>query len=165
MCILDANGAIMKKLDRSRFPGLAGLPTPVEADPDLYHRIGMRIAKSRNSKRMTQDELGILISESALSISRWENASRKPNVEDLEKLARALEVSILFFTQEDDAVEEDALYLLNRAAGELDELDREELLQIAKIKLDRQRKIIVAQQLRQQEEKSGTTALDSLNGT
>jgi len=109
--------------------------------------------------------LGILISESALSISRWENASRKPNVEDLEKLARALEVSILFFTQEDDAVEEDALYLLNRAAGELDELDREELLQIAKIKLDRQRKIIVAQQLRQQEEKSGTTALDSLNGT
>jgi len=150
----------MKKLDHSKYPGLAGFQAPVEADPNLYRRIGVRIANARIAGRMTQDELGTLIGESAISISRWENASRKPNVEDLEKLARALEVSILFFTQEDDSTEEDALYLLNRAAGELEESDREELLEIAKMKLERQKRALVIQQIKDYERVLGAENIE-----
>lgn len=139
----------MKKFDPSKYPGLAGFQTPVEADPNLYHRIGARIASARTAGRMTQDELGMLIGESAISISRWENASRKPNVEDLEKLARVLNISILFFTQENETVEEDELKLLNRAVGKLQKADREEMLAIANIKLERQKRTMLVEQIEQ----------------
>lgn len=109
---------------------------PVAGDPELYQRIGVRISQARDALRLTQEQLGLLVGESSITISRWENATRKPNVEDVLKLAKALSQDVLFFI-ELEPPEDTSAKLLNRAVGELSKEDREELLAIADLKIKR----------------------------
>lgn len=83
--------------------------------------------------RLTQEQLGGLVSESAITISRWETASRRPTVDDVMKLAEALDRDIHFFLEEDPEVRT-SVQQLNRAVGQLPEEDVDELLAIVKIK-------------------------------
>ena len=90
----------MRKPNLGRITGQPTTPiAPVGGDPDLYSRIGNRIAEAREALRFTQEQLGALVGESSITISRWENASRKPNVEDVLKLAKALNQDVLFFVE------------------------------------------------------------------
>ena len=113
-------------------------------DPLLYQRIGRRIAEAREAASITQEELAYQIGESALTISRWENAARKPNVEDVVKLAEALNMDILFFIEENPQ-KDDSVSQLNRAVENLLEPDRLELLAIAKLKLQRKKEYLANQ--------------------
>lgn len=55
--------------------------------------IGSRIARVRNVKGMTQDELSSKIGVHKQTVSRWERGERTPNGEELLKLALTLDCS------------------------------------------------------------------------
>lgn len=57
--------------------------------------IGTNIKKIRTDKKITRKELAEKIEVSEPTISRYENGKREPNIETLNKIARALNVSIL----------------------------------------------------------------------
>ena len=129
----------MKKPDTAKYPGLASAGLSIAPDPQLYPRIGERIAAAREAKRLKQDELGEMIAESAITISRWENASRKPNIEDLDKLGRALGRDLLYFVSEVLEDSTASLRILNRNLTGLTPEDEEEILMLLDHKLLRRR--------------------------
>lgn len=102
----------------------------------LHQRIGERIRGARERKGYKQDELGKLIRQSAVTISRWESAARTPGITDLIELARVLEMPITHFT-EDDPREEPKLVRLLRTAQALSEQDLEELSEYAEFRRQR----------------------------
>ena len=57
-------------------------------------KIGKFIAELRKEKKMTQEELAVLLGVSNKSVSRWENGETTPNVETLKLLSRFFDVSI-----------------------------------------------------------------------
>lgn len=141
----------MKRPDKSDYPGLAQATLYVEPDAQLYERIGQRIAQLRDKKRLKQDQLGEMVNESAITISRWENAIRKPNVQDLDNLARALGRDISYFVEEDPReIGNDELRQLNRGLEQLSPEDQAEMLAIMQIKLRRQRDALVRNHITQQ---------------
>lgn len=58
-------------------------------------KFGSFIAKSRKEKNMTQAELAIKIKVTDKAVSRWERGLGFPDINNLEPLAEALEVSVL----------------------------------------------------------------------
>lgn len=141
----------MKRPSKANYPGLAHAGIPAASDAQLYERIGRRIAQARDEKRLKQDQLGEMIEESAITISRWENATRKPNVEDLDKLARALGRDVAYFVEEDPKeIENEELRQLNRSLEQLSPEDQQEILAIVQIKLTRQRNALARQRVERQ---------------
>ena len=61
-------------------------------------RVGRRIRRVRESQGMTQTELGKKIGLSADRVQKYENGFRKPKADLLKKIAEALGVSTLAFT-------------------------------------------------------------------
>lgn len=57
----------------------------------MYTRIGALIKQAREEKRLSQAELGAFIGVTATAINYYEKGKRKINVEDLYRLAEALE--------------------------------------------------------------------------
>lgn len=81
---------------------------------------------------MSQDELARLLGTTANTISRWETATYRPSVEELDRLARAFRVSIAaFFPPESAPPENEKLHALLRAARDLPESDIDELKRFA----------------------------------
>ncbi|MGX9688645.1 helix-turn-helix domain-containing protein [Deinococcus wulumuqiensis] len=126
----------MRKPKSTMLPSTSTLPLPIKSDPQIYERLGRRLAEAREVARLTQEQLGGLVSESAITISRWENASRRPTVDDVMKLAEALERDIYFFLEEEPEIQT-SVQQLNRAVGQLPQEDVDELLAIARIKQKR----------------------------
>lgn len=126
----------MRKPNLANVPGALAGPAPVKADPHIYERLGKRVAEAREGARLTQEQLGEMVGESAITISRWETASRRPSVDDVMKLAAALEKDVVFFLDEKPPVDS-SMKTLNRAAGQLPREDVEELVAIAKLKQKR----------------------------
>lgn len=52
--------------------------------------LGIRIASMRGYRRLTQEQLGVLVGVSKPTVSNWENDRRKPDADDLRELCRAL---------------------------------------------------------------------------
>ena len=102
----------------------------------LHQRIGERIRSVRERKGYKQDELGKLIRQSAVTISRWESAARAPGITDLVELARVLEMPITYFT-EDNPQEEPKLVRLLRTAQALNDQDLKELSEYAEFRRQR----------------------------
>lgn len=102
----------------------------------LHQRIGERIRSAREGKNYRQDELGKLVGQSAVTISRWESASRSPGITELIELARVLEVPIIYFT-DDNPQKEPKLVRLLRTAQTLDEQDLQELSEYAEFRRQR----------------------------
>lgn len=102
----------------------------------LHQRIGERIRSAREKKGYKQDELGKLIGQSAVTISRWESASRSPGITELIELARELEIPITYFTENDPQTEPKLVRLL-RTAQALDEQDLKELSEYAEFRRQR----------------------------
>ena len=104
-----------------------------EAKQDLYKRIGLRIKEAREQQRLKQDELGELIKESSVAVSRWETATRKPTIDDLEKVGQVLGKSLLYFVEETPS-DNSFVGSLLRLKGKLTERDKAELLALAEYK-------------------------------
>jgi transcriptional regulator with XRE-family HTH domain len=67
---------------------------------DIYKQIGDKIRELRTSlkgKGISQEDLARAMKTTANTISRWETATYKPSISDLEKLARFFGVSLSFF--------------------------------------------------------------------
>jgi transcriptional regulator with XRE-family HTH domain len=104
----------------------------------LFEYIGVRIRDLRTSygggQGLSQEALAKDIGVSTNTVSRWETATYKPGIEDLEKLARFFGVSMLSFFPPQETPVDDKVTALLRAAKDLPENDLEELRQYAEFR-------------------------------
>lgn len=63
---------------------------------------GKRLAEIREKAHLTQEALGTLVGVSRKTIGRWESAERVPDIEELKKLSKALNVSIINLVGEEE---------------------------------------------------------------
>lgn len=101
---------------------------------DLFTFVGNRIREFRTYAGLSQEGLAKLLDVATNTISRWETATYKPSLEDLEKLSRKLGKSVLEFFPGDQPKQDERLSALLRAAQELDEDDLEELKRYAEFR-------------------------------
>ena len=101
----------------------------------IYRVIGMKIRDLRThhlGKGISQDALADAMGTTPNTISRWETATYKPSIEDLERLARFFGASISVFFPN---IEPDArVQALLSATGDLDDDDLDELTRYAQFR-------------------------------
>lgn len=109
--------------------------------PGIYQQIGNQIRELRTTLRgkgISQAELAQAVKTTANTVSRWETATYKPSVSDLEKLGRFFGVPITtFFPQAQPAPRTNTLL---SATADLDDEDLEELTLYALFRRAQQRK-------------------------
>jgi len=66
-----------------------------------------RLRKMRRERNYTQEQLGRLVSVTKVSISCYENGSRTPEMETLQRLADALDVSVDYLLGRTDEQEQE----------------------------------------------------------
>jgi len=97
----------------------------------IIEYVGERIRALRAKDKLSQEALAQKVGTTANTISRWETAVYRPTLDDLERLARCFDVSILeFFPPEERAGDAEITALL-RAAKQLSPEDVEELRKYA----------------------------------
>jgi transcriptional regulator with XRE-family HTH domain len=101
---------------------------------DLFTYIGDRIRKLRTARDLSQEELGREVGVPTNTISRWETATYRPDVAELDRLARFFGVSILDFFPDREASQDEKLVALLRAAKDLHADDLEELRRYAEFR-------------------------------
>ncbi len=108
--------------------------------PDIYEQVGKQIRELRTTLRdrgISQEELAQAVKTTANTISRWETATYKPSISDLEKLAQFFGVPItLFFPQSEPKSRTNALLT---ATTDLDDADLEEVMLYAQFRKARHR--------------------------
>lgn len=76
-------------------------------------KVGERIREIRKSKKLSQKNLGDLLGVSQAMVAQYENGDRNPKIEQLQKIAVALDVSIdQFLSSEEQMFSKDTLYFL-----------------------------------------------------
>ena len=102
---------------------------------DIYEPIGGKIRKLRTTlkgKGISQEELAQAVKTTADTLSRWETATYKPSIADLEVLARFFGVPIaVFFPGAQPASRANVLI---SATADLDERDLEEVTLYARFR-------------------------------
>ena len=105
--------------------------------PPLFTHVGQQIRDLREhyeGKGISQEALGKELKTTANTISRWETATYKQTLDDLERLARFFGVSILrFFPNEQPSTSEQVNALL-RTAKQLRPDDLKELQSFAEFR-------------------------------
>lgn len=100
--------------------------------------IGQRIrdlrAEYAAGSGISQEELAKAVGTTANTISRWETGVYKPNIEDLEKLARHFSVSITTFFPAERVEPDEPVNALLRAANGLSPADLDELRRYAEFR-------------------------------
>src|ERR1700730_18174260 len=95
---------------------------------DIYNQIGGKIRELRTTlkgKGISQDDLARAVKTTANTVSRWETATYKPSIADLEVLARFFGVPMaVFFPGAQPASRTNALI---SATADLDDRDLEEV--------------------------------------
>lgn len=108
---------------------------------DIYSQIGDNIRELRTSfggKGISQEELADAMETTANTISRWETATYRPSISDLERLARFFGTAITtFFPDLHPSSQTNALLSATRG---LDDDDLEEVMLYAQFRKARQRK-------------------------
>lgn len=66
----------------------------------MDNSVGKRIETLRKSKKISQEDLAEKVGVSRTTIYKWESGTAKPNFAKLQALARALETTVSFFTDE-----------------------------------------------------------------
>src|ERR1017187_1124959 len=98
----------------------------------IYRQIGMKIRELRTHHQgagISQEALAEKLATTPNTVSRWETATYKPSIEDLEKIARYFGVSIaVFFPNIEPG---DRLQALMSATGDLDDNDLDEVTRYA----------------------------------
>jgi transcriptional regulator with XRE-family HTH domain len=109
-----------------------GQMRPVEG---LYRRIGQKIRELRMrqlGRVVSQEELASAVGTTSNTVSRWETATYKPSIEDIEKIARHFGVTLgVFFP---DIEPSSRLQALMSATGDLDDEDIDELTRYAQFR-------------------------------
>jgi transcriptional regulator with XRE-family HTH domain len=106
----------------------------------LIEHVAKRIREFRTSygggTGISQEALAEALGVASNTISRWETATYRPTIEDLERLARFFGKSILdFFPPEDIRTKRDErIDALLRTARQLDDKDVEELRRYAEFR-------------------------------
>jgi len=105
---------------------------------DLFEYVGRQLRRLRadnpSGHSYSQEALANALRVAPNTISRWETATYRPTLKDLDKLARVFGVSILeFFPREDEPTEEKFAALL-RTAKQLDPADLDELRRFAEFR-------------------------------
>ena len=103
--------------------------------PDIYEEVGKQIRELRTGLRgrgISQEELAHAVKTTANTISRWETATYKPSISDLERLAQFFGVPITaFFPQAQPKSRENAVL---SATADLDDDDLEEVMLYAQFR-------------------------------
>src|SRR5206468_4669334 len=103
--------------------------------PNIYKQIGSQIRELRTTLRgegISQEELAQAVKTTANTISRWETATYKPSISDLEALAQFFGVPItVFFPQAEPRSRASALL---SATADLDDEDLEEVALYARFR-------------------------------
>ena len=105
---------------------------------DLYVYIGKKIRELRNhhqGKGVDQETVANAVGTKANTVSRWESATYKPSLRDLEKLSRYFGVSISTFFPD---MQDSRLQALMSATGDLRDDEFEDLLEYARFRRARQ---------------------------
>ena len=105
---------------------------------DLYVYIGKKIRELRNhhqGKGVDQETVAKAVGTKANTVSRWESATYKPSLKDLEKLSRYFGVSISAFFPD---MQDSRLQALMSATGDLRDDEFEDLLEYARFRRARQ---------------------------
>jgi len=109
--------------------------------PDIYEQIGKQIRELRTTLRgqgISQEDLAQAVDTTANTVSRWETATYKPSISDLEKLARFFGAPItVFFPQPAPKSRTNALL---SATADLDDDNLEEVTLYAQFRRTRQQK-------------------------
>ena len=109
--------------------------------PDIYEQIGKQIRELRTTLRgqgISQEDLAQAVDTTANTVSRWETATYKPSISDLEKLARFFGTPItVFFPQPEPKSRTNALL---SATADLDDDNLEEVTLYAQFRRTRRRK-------------------------
>jgi transcriptional regulator with XRE-family HTH domain len=102
---------------------------------DLFTHVGSQIREQRNKYGygggVSQEVVAKAIGVTPNTISRWETATYRPSLEDLDKLARFFGVSILSFFPSDETAPNSKIDALLRAAKQLPDEDIDELQRYA----------------------------------
>jgi transcriptional regulator with XRE-family HTH domain len=93
--------------------------------------IARKIKELRKAAGMNQTGLAKLIAVTPNTISRWENGTYKPKIDDLERLARVLNQPIWVFLPSDVEPPTEAQRALLSATGDLPAEDLAELARYA----------------------------------
>jgi len=106
---------------------------------DLLEYVAQQIKDLRDhynsGEGLSQEALAAALKVAPNTISRWETATYRPGLEDLENLARFFGVSIMkFFPPESIQHEDDNLVALLRTARQLHPADLEELKKYAEFR-------------------------------
>ncbi|MGD0905470.1 MAG: helix-turn-helix transcriptional regulator [Terracidiphilus sp.] len=101
----------------------------------IYRQIGEKIREMRMhqlGKVISQETLAGALKTTPNTVSRWETATYKPSVEDLEKIARYFGVSLaVFFPNIETGAR---LQALMSATGDLDDNDLDEITRYAQFR-------------------------------
>ena len=109
--------------------------------PNIYKEIGNQIRELRTTLRgegISQEELAQAAKTTANTISRWETATYKPSISDLEALAQFFGVPITIFFPKTEP--ESRMRGLLSATADLDDDDLEEVELYARFRRAQQRK-------------------------
>ena len=94
----------------------------------------LELRTNYGGKGISQEDLAKAMGKSTNTVSRWETATYKPSIEDLDKLARFFKVSILEFFPSETKQADDRIIPLLRAAENLTDDDLQELQQYAEFR-------------------------------
>ena len=94
---------------------------------EIYEHIGQKLQEIRGQHGMTQEDLAKKINVSPNTVSRWETATYKINIEDLERLSRLFGIPIWSFLPSGIQAPTEQRQALLSATGDLSEDDLKEL--------------------------------------
>lgn len=110
---------------------------PVEG---IYQKIGQKIRELRThqlGRVVSQEELALAVRTTSNTVSRWETATYKPAIEDIERIARFFGVTLgVFFPDIEPSAR---LQALMSATGDLDDDDIDELTRYAQFRKAKKR--------------------------
>lgn len=66
----------------------------------MDNSVGKRIEALRKSKKISQEDLAEKVGVSRMTVYKWESGTSVPNYANMQALARALETTVSFFTDE-----------------------------------------------------------------
>lgn len=101
---------------------------------NILEHVANKIKELRTNAKLTQDGLATELKVATNTVSRWETGTYKPDLEDLEKIARYFKVSVLAFFPGEDPATKPELQALLRAAGNLKGDDLAELQRYAEFR-------------------------------
>jgi transcriptional regulator with XRE-family HTH domain len=107
---------------------------------DLYRHIASEIRRLRtahNGRGISQDALAAELETSANTISRWETATYKPSVEELDRLAKFFNVPITTFFIRPEKSKDQRLDRLAPLVNKLAQQDFADLVGFAEFRIAR----------------------------